>query len=114
MDRSKLFGKHIHAEIYQPEEDLILEAISDYETMYLTGWKAPTTGGGRAILPAGERIKVQTYSKGAIAANCTPINYDKLHSLIVPESDRINSKYSGYGLVIPLDDLDNYFIEVDT
>ena len=50
----------------------------------------------------------------SIAANCAPVNYEKLHPLIVPESVRRNSKYNGYGFVVPLDDLDEYFIEVDT
>lgn len=114
MDRSKLFGKHVHSDIYQPEEGLIFEARADYEIMYLTGWKAPTTGGGKAVIPAGERIKIQFYRKGAVAAHCAPVNYEKLHRLIVPESDRNDSKYDGYGFVVPIDDLDEYFIEIDT
>ena len=112
MNRDLLFGKEVDPEIFEPIETLLLRAKQDYDVLYLTSWSAPTSGGGTSKLPEGETIRVLSYRKGAAGVVCAPVDYERLHSILIPEEERLAPKYGGYYLVINLSHLDKYFEQV--
>ena len=80
-----------------PRTGDIYQAIDTIEINYLTAHHAPFTGGGKAMLPKGEQVRVYKISDDRpISVYCDPMRYDELHSLIVPAEERENPYYSNY------------------
>lgn len=78
-------------------------ALSPLEVVAMTSWAAPFTGGGDAILPAGEEFVIASDPPAsATAVYCNPVRYDELHAHFVAENEREDSKYRGYHLCIDL------------
>lgn len=101
--------------IVYPKGDDIYEAIDDVEIPYMTSWGAPFTGGGNATLPKGEKVKVVTPNRPKpTSVYCDPINYKKLHSIIVPERDRKAQDYGGYYFCIDTLTLNTKFKLIQT
>lgn len=81
-------------------------ALADFPANALTQWDAPFTGGSSGVLPAGELVEVlDDPVPGFPAVGCRPVRYEALHTRFVSEEDRAAPKYSGYYLVIALEDL---------
>jgi hypothetical protein len=81
--------------------------LRDLEVGVLTHYRAPFTGGGRAILPAGEIFTVAIDPPAhAVAASCDPQRYEALHEKLVSEEDRGGHNYSGYSLVVEFDSIE--------
>ena len=75
--------------------------LRNLEVGVLTHYRAPFTGGARAILRAGEVFTVALDPPAlAIAASCRLQRYEALQEELVPKEDRIADDYSGYSLVI--------------
>jgi hypothetical protein len=71
------------------------------EVGVLTHYRAPFTGGARAILRAGEVFTVALDPPAhATAASCEPQRYEALQEELVPKEDRTAGNYSGYSLII--------------
>jgi hypothetical protein len=70
----------------------------DYLTHY---FDLPYTGGGEAVLPQGERVRVG-YARGErpTGVYCDPLHDDELHARIVAEQERSNEMYRAYSLAI--------------
>ncbi len=77
MNHNLLFGKEVEPGSWEPSTPLVLRATSDYDVLFLTSFRVPTTGGGTAVLPSGELIKVVSYREGAAAASCLPLRHDE-------------------------------------
>ncbi len=68
-------------------------------------WRAPFTGGFRCTIPAGTVLTVESDPlPRATAVYCIPDDYAGVERVVVPEEDRRSEKYTGYALVILLDD----------
>ena len=93
-----------------PKKGDVYEATADVEVRYLTSWSAPFTGGGSGTLKKGERVIID-YDPlpRPIAANAKAINYTHVEEDLVPKSDRMNKKYSGFYLVLNTLDLSRDF-----
>jgi hypothetical protein len=84
-----------------PKKGDVYEATGDVEVNYLTSWSAPFTGGGSGTLKKGERVIIDYEPlPRPIAANAKAINYTHVEEGMVPESDRSNTKYAGFYLVL--------------
>ena len=98
------------ADIRYPRKGDVYEALRDIEVRYLTSWNAPYTGGGKAVLKQGDRIKVDDEPiDRPISVPAVAINYAELEERIVPSSDRNSEKYSGFHLSIDTIDLNKCF-----
>jgi hypothetical protein len=81
-------------------------ARGDVEVAVMTHWRAPFTGGQNAILPAGTIVVATDDQRlDAPGFNCVPEDYERLETILVPETDRGNGKYGGYSLSFLLDDI---------
>jgi hypothetical protein len=94
-----------------PREGYIYEATDDVPIMYLTHYfDLPYTGGGDAILPKGERVRVaHVRGEKPLGVSCDPLRYDELHARIVSEEERASDLYRGYHLAITTADLNTSF-----
>lgn len=100
--------------VYYPLAGDVFESRSNVEIDYLTSWAAPYTGGGRTMLPKGERVIVQQVGlPKPTSVYCLPDRYDELHDRIVPESDRSAEKYGGYYFSIKTKLLNEQFAKID-
>jgi hypothetical protein len=82
-------------------------ALRNLEVGVLTHYRAPFTGGVRAVLPAGEIFTVALDPPPhAVGASCNPQRYEALHEELVPEEDRTAQNYSGYSLIIEFDSIE--------
>lgn len=98
------------AGIRYPREGEVYEAIEDVTISYMTSHYAPFTGGGKAVLPKGERVRVsKPIENQPVGVYCDPLRYDRLHDLIVPAEERANECYSGYYLSIDTPTLNKSF-----
>lgn len=87
------------ADIVFPEEGEVWETIDDCDVKYGTLFAAPSSGGGNARLQRGERVRILQLPDGRpIMIAFSPLRYDELHTLIVPEEDRNCATYTGYHL----------------
>lgn len=119
--RSKISGEEIEraveyerrilpADLKFPKEGEVYEAITNFDIHYMTSHNAPFTGGGRSILPQGERVRVRSVShEKPIGVYCDPLRYDDLHHLIVPQEEREYPSYVSYYLSIETVDLNKHF-----
>ena len=98
-----------------PKAGEIYEAIGDFEVHYMTAHCAPFTGGGRSVLPKGERVRVcEPSNPEPLGVYCDPLNYDALHERIVPAKERAHERYEGYYLSIDTVDLNRSFTLVES
>ena len=78
------------------------EATVDVRVPYLTYYfDLPYTGGGDAVLPKGERVRV-SYARGErpLGVYGDPLRYDELHGKIVAADERASKLYRGYYLAL--------------
>jgi hypothetical protein len=98
-----------------PRKGDVYEALEDIEVNYMTRWAAPFTGGGKAILKKGERIRVEhdPYYPQPIGTSLVTVDYSTLEERMVPKEDREAAKYGGFALSVKTLDLNRKFKLVD-
>jgi len=102
------------ADIRYPRKGDVYEALRDIEVSYLTTWETPYTGGGKAVLSQGEKIKVDEEPiDRPISVSAVAVNYSELEQRIVPSSDRNSEKYSGFYISVKTIDLNKHFKLID-
>jgi hypothetical protein len=94
-----------------PKKGDLFEANENTEIEFLTAWRAPYTGGGKAILYKGERIWVdyKPIHEKPIGVFVLPVEYKILEERMVPEKERSSSKYNGFYLNIGTKELNEQF-----
>lgn len=76
------------------------------ETIALTHWKAPFTGGERVqAVPGLEFVVDRDPPDEAIAVVAAPVDYARWERLLVSDEDRTHPQYDGYSLSIRIDKL---------
>ena len=106
--------RHLPAGLRFPKKGEGYEATVDFKVHYMTSHHAPFTGGGFAILPQGERVRVESVSHAKpIGVYCEPLRYDELQDKIVTAEERADPCYSGYYFSIKTVDLNRCFRAVD-
>jgi hypothetical protein len=79
--------------------------VKDMPASGITTWAAPFTGGFECVIPRDTVLVVENDPPmGASAVYCVPEHYRELEAVFVAREDYQAEKYSGYALVIPLDD----------
>src|SRR4051812_19434951 len=69
-------------DIRYPCEGEVYESIEDVTVTYMTAHYAPFTGGGKAVLPKGERVRVcKPSNHKPLSVYCDPLRYEELHEL---------------------------------
>jgi hypothetical protein len=77
---------------------------------YMTSHFAPFTGGGRARLRRGEKVRVSSKpGPHTVGVTCDPLRYAELEASIVPARERADPTYSRYSLYIKIADLHRRF-----
>lgn len=99
-----------------PQRGDVYESLMDQTVTYVTGWRAPMTAGGEGLLQKGERvwIKSDPIDEKPIGVDVWPVEYEKLETRMVPESDRHDQKYAGFYLFLKTLDLNDKFKLVET
>lgn len=94
-----------------PRDGEVHEAAMDCEVTFLTHWAAPYTGGGKAKLPAGARIRVAVLpgDPEPIAVAAEPLDDGSLERELVPEAERTSAKYGGFSLSVGVAELNRSF-----
>ena len=93
-----------------PRQGEVYEALTDFSVDYITSYHGPYSGGGRTVLPQGERIRVSSMAhEKPIGVYCDPLRYDELHHQIVSEEERDDPYYDGYSFRIDTVDLNRCF-----
>ena len=83
--------------IRYPREGEVYESVEDVTIRYMTAHQAPFTGGGEAVLPKGERVRVlKPIDDKPVGVYCDPLRYEELHERIVPAEERANEYYCNY------------------
>ena len=101
-------------DIRYPRDGEVYEALEDFPISYMTAHHAPYTGGGKAVLPKGEKVRVcKPVREKPISVYCDPLRYDELHEIIVPLAERENERYSNYYFSIKTVELNASFRLVD-
>ena len=107
--------RRLPPDIRFPKTGEIYEAIDNLTVEYVTAYLAPFTGGGRAALPRGERVRVRELScPEPLGVYCDPLNYDALHDRIVSAEERAHEQYDGYYLSIDTMNLNRCFRLVES
>jgi hypothetical protein len=77
----------------------------------VTYWQAPFTGGNTGRLRRGTRVRVTVYPHDPepIDVQAQPLERERIERELVPESDRTNARYVGYGLVLSTRELNKAF-----
>jgi hypothetical protein len=87
-----------HPNVKKRDRFFVLE---DIETIALTHWKAPFTGGFEYTIPKGTILVALTNSvRLSSGFGCVPENKDEFEKQFVPENIRMNPKYAGYSFAM--------------
>ena len=83
-----------------PRPGDIYEAVRDVQLAYVTHWRAPFTGGGECVFPAGARLAVLVPHETVepVGVYASPLEYGRFEQVVVPEAERRSEKYEGYSL----------------
>jgi len=92
-----------------PSHGEVYEALHDVQVRFVTHWRAPFTGGGSGLLPAGSRVRVEVYfTQEPISVYAQALD-PNLETMLVPMEDRSAPKYGGYSLSITTEQLNRDF-----
>jgi hypothetical protein len=99
-----------------PRKGDLYESKCDQTVDYLTDWRAPFTGGGKAVLFKGERIWVDNdpLDEKPLGAYALPVEYERLESRMVPQEERESPKYNGFYFHFKTVDLNKNFALIQT
>jgi hypothetical protein len=80
----------------------------DLPVVAMTSWAAPFTDGHDRVLDAGEEFLIENAPpSGATAVYGIPVDYHRLHSKMVPWTDRLQFwYYRGYYLCLQIVDIE--------
>jgi hypothetical protein len=94
-----------------PRRGDVYEALEDFEVSYMTSWRAPFTGGGKALLKRGDQIEIPDSSviPLPILVYARAVNYRELEVRVVPESERKSESYTGFYFAVRTSDLNTKF-----
>lgn len=89
----------------------VYESLIDQEVLYMTGWLAPVTSGGKGMLLKGERVQISADSvdEKPIGVPARPLEYEKVEARMVSKEDRSNPKYAGFNILVKTVDLNKDF-----
>ncbi len=77
---------------------------AEIETICLTEYRAPFTGGCEVYLPVGFEFEVMHDPvPGSTGVNCRALDYEYWEEALVPPHERADDKYSGYHLMMSFD-----------
>ena len=78
--------------------------IADIETICLTEYRAPFTGGCEVNLPVGFEFEIMhDPPPESTGVNCRALNYEYWEEILVPPHERADEKYAGYHVVLMFD-----------
>ena len=99
-----------------PRDGDIFEAVQDTPVDYLTHWRAPFTGGGSGVLPAGTKFRVLVPQGDAepVGVYASPLERDRIEKLLIPSDMSSQAKYDGFSLSITTADLNRMYRLVST
>jgi len=81
---------------------------TEIDTLCLTSYLAPYTGGCEVTLPVGFEFEIMHDPvEGAPGVGCLALDYDRYEKLLVPTHERADGKYSGYHIVMMLTAISN-------
>ena len=87
----------------------------EVETLYLTSYRAPYTGGGKAVLPAGFEFEVMhDQVDGAPGVNCRALEYERYEQVLVSRQEMADDKYAGYHIVMRGDVIASRCVPIDS
>ena len=86
----------------------VLVALDEVEVGYLTQWRAPFTGGGTGIIPAGTRLVAVPPIRDATGFAARAEASEEIEELLLPET-RTEPGYDGYYFVLAFDDIGTKF-----
>jgi hypothetical protein len=92
-----------------PKHGEIYESLRDVHVRFTTQWRAPFTGGGEGVLPAGVRVRVEVHFTDEPVAVPGIVLDERVEALLVPAEDRNAPKYGGYALSLSTEQLNQDF-----
>lgn len=94
-----------------PRDGEVFEATREVSLFYLVNWRGPYSGGGTGVLPAGTKLRVSVYANDPepIGVYAVPLEEKLFEERLIPEPDRLSSKYGGYSLFINVSQLNREF-----
>ena len=117
LDWARAYERSLIPDYYRfPARGDLYESQLDQEVEFLTAWSAPFTGSGKSTLFKGERIWIDDdpVDEKAIGAYALPVEYLKLESRMVNDSDRNADKYGGFYFHIDTKTLNEKFRLIQT
>jgi hypothetical protein len=84
----------------------VYEALEDFEVPYMTSWRAPFTGGGKALLKRGDQIEIPDSSviPQPILVYARAVKYEEIEAQVVPASERKAESYTGFYFAVRTSD----------
>lgn len=94
-----------------PKNGEEFEASNDVAVNYLVHWQAPYTGGGKATIFKGTRVRVSlsAQDREPIGVYAYPLDDGQLERQLVSEAERSSKKYGGFSLAISVEQLNKEF-----
>ncbi|MEW6077460.1 MAG: hypothetical protein AB1724_06605 [Thermodesulfobacteriota bacterium] len=94
-----------------PAKGDVFEALQDMEVEFMTAWSAPFTGGGKAVIKQGEKVRVDSEPSESrpIGTYAVAVDYKTMEERMVPAADRNASKYGGFYFYFSTIDLNTRF-----
>src|SRR5262245_53758486 len=94
-----------------PRDGEQFEAVRDLRVTYVIHWRAPYGTGGEGTLARGTRVRVSVPASDAepVGVQAVPVDEKAIGQQLVPEADRLSSKYDGYSLSLTVSQLNKDF-----
>lgn len=93
----------------------IYQALRDVEITCMTHWHAPVTGGEKAVLPAGAKIRPRLDASSdpePIGIYAETLDAEPWEAALVPEPDRRHDAYAGYSVFVSTAQLNKDFVRL--
>ena len=98
----------------RPKFGEVYAATCDVMASVAILYKAPASDAFEGVIPAGTRVVILNDPPArATAVDGIPLNYQQLEKKLVPEDERRDPFYNGYGLTIEIVDLEKCFSKDD-
>jgi hypothetical protein len=98
----------------RPKFGEVYQAARDIKVVVGVFYKAPASDALDGEIPQGTNVVLLNNPPStATAILAAPLNYRQLEEKLVPECERQDPFYNGYGLTIKLADLETYFSKDD-
>ncbi|MDI6401717.1 hypothetical protein QLX67_06915 [Balneolaceae bacterium ANBcel3] len=99
-----------------PEKGDLYVSSTELLVTYITVWAAPFSHGGKALLPKGEKIWIDTDLSDTkpLLVYASPVDFKKIEQVMIPEVQRTEEGYGGFCLSLTTKVLNESFILLDT